>query len=90
MVMIEFERYIEPCKQMLQEGKTIEEILNYLKNETNSKGASIAVLVNGLNIPVEEAKRLVHFSDAWKYVKERDEKFHEDVFSTLDELDKEK
>ncbi|HLO16829.1 MAG TPA: hypothetical protein VK206_18490 [Anaerolineales bacterium] len=88
MTDIEYQQFITPCKQMLQEGKTIEEILKYLRKETNSKVVSGAVLINGLNISSAETKRLIHFSEAWRDVKERDEKFHKDLFSALEELDK--
>lgn len=88
MTDIEYKQFITPCKQMLREGKTIDEVLRYLRKETNSKVVSGVVLINGLNIPSAEAKRLVHFSEAWRDMKDRDEKFHEDLFSALEELDK--
>ena len=89
MTDTEYEQYIVPCRQMLQDGKTMEDVLNYLRKETNSKGACVAILINGLHIPYSDAKRLVHFSEAWKDMKDRDEKFHEDLFSALEEIDKE-
>jgi hypothetical protein len=87
---IEYKQYVDPCKQMLQEGKRSDEILKYLRKETNSKVVSAAVLMNGLNLPSAEVKQLIHFSEAWADVKERDKKFHEDLFSRLEEIDKRK
>jgi adenine C2-methylase RlmN of 23S rRNA A2503 and tRNA A37 len=88
MAEIEFEKYIEPCRKMLQDGESMEAILKYLRNETSSKVASTAVLINGLNIHAEEAKRLIHFSEVWRDVKEHDKKIHEDIFSALDDWKK--
>ena len=90
MSEIGFRAYIEPCKQMIQDGKTIEDILVYLRKATKSKGDSGVVIMEVLNITPGEAKRLVYTSEAWKDVRERDEKFHEDIFSALENLDKDK
>ncbi len=84
MAEIEFEKYIEPCRKMLHDGASMERILKYLREETGSKVASAAVLINGLDIPAREAKQLIHLSEVWRDVKERDEDFHEDIFSALD------
>ena len=90
MPEIEFEHHIDPCKQMLQDGKTVDDILKYLRIETDSKVASMAVLMQVLNITPSEAKVLVHKSEVWEGRRERDEKFHEDVFSALEELNRKK
>lgn len=85
---IEYEQYVDPCKQMLLDGKSIENILKYLRTETDSKVASMAVVMQVLNITATEAKVLVHKSGVWEDRRERSEKFHEDVFSALEELNK--
>ena len=85
---LEYEPYIDHCQKMLKDGNDIEDILLYLRKELASKTSSIFVVIQLLNIPPVEAKKLVHFSKAWNDVKERDEKFHEEVFSTLEEIEK--
>jgi len=86
MVEIEFEKYIKPCKQMLRDGKTVEDVLKHLRNETNSKVTSMAVIMDVLDLAPSEAKSLVHKSLVWGDVRERDEKFHKDVITTIEEM----
>lgn len=89
MSEIKYEHYIDPCKKMLQDGKTVEDVLEYLRAETNSKVASMATIMYVLNITADEAKLLVHNSKTWEVAKERDEKFHEKLFSALDDMNNE-
>ena len=73
----EVEPFIEKCKQMFQAGKTVEDVLKYLRTETGSKIISCMAISDLLNISMGDAKLLVHRSDAWNDVKERDEELHE-------------
>ena len=82
----EYTPLIDKCKQMLSDGKTIDDVLKYLRVETNSKVTSIMVVVGLLNISAGEAKLLVHRSEAWNEVRERDEKIHETIYAELDKI----
>lgn len=85
---LEYEPYINHCRKMLENGASIEDILQYLRKEINSKVNSIFVVMQLLNISPNESKNLVHFSNVWSDVKERDEDFHEEVFSVLEDIEK--
>jgi hypothetical protein len=84
----ELEPYIYHCQVMVKDGKDIEDILRYLRKELESKVSSMFVVMQLLNIPPGEAKKLVHFSRTWNDVKERDENFQEEIFSALEALEK--
>ena len=65
--------------QSLQEGATTETILELLRSKGASKIESIRALCDGARMPLADAKRVVHFSSAWADVKERDEKFWDEL-----------
>ena len=65
------------CKKMLVEGKPVEDVLGYLRTQGCSKTDSIIILTKAKGLSLTEAKRLVHFSNVWADVRDRDEEFHE-------------
>lgn len=77
---------IEPSKQMIQNGKNIEDVLKYLKTQSNSKIVSIAVITKIINISIGDAKLLVHTSKTWGSVRARDENFHEKIISAIEQI----
>ena len=79
----EYKPLIDKCKQMFSDGKTTADILKYLREETNSKATSIIVIVDVLNVSASEAKILVHRSEIWDDVRERDEQLHEIFYGEL-------
>ena len=84
----DFQQLTNKCKQMLQNGKNIDDVLEYLRAETHSKGDSGIILMDVLNISSREAKLLVHTSKAWRDVKERDEEIHEKFISEIEKIRK--
>lgn len=84
------QKYIRECKQMLRNGKSVDEVLEYLRAETHSKGESGVILIDVLNISPSEAKLLVHKSKTWRDAKERDEKLHEKFISEIEKMKKAK
>jgi hypothetical protein len=86
----EIEPLIGSCRQMLQEGKTVEDILKYLRAETGDKVTSGMVVADLLNLSMGQAKLLVHRSEAWDDVRERDEKLHETFISEFEKINKKK
>ena len=50
------------------------------------KGRSIVELSRRYVVSLGEAKRAVHFSETWADVRERDEKFHEELEKALPQV----
>jgi hypothetical protein len=46
-----------------------------------------AVISNLMNMPIGEAKLLVHGSKIWQDVRRRDEEIHEEFYSALEKSD---
>lgn len=67
------------CKALHSDGKTEEDIVNFLKKEGCSKVESIQIIASIFNINLNAAKKLVHTSRAWEDVRDRDDKFHDDL-----------
>jgi len=84
------ERLIRPSRQMLQDGKSLDDVLEYLKAESKSKMVSILVISKIMDSSVGDAKLLVHKSKAWKDVKQRDEEIHEKLISEIEKMSKKK
>ena len=74
------------CKRMLQEGRDSDSIIWFLREQTGKKTISMAVMARILDISLGEAKLLVHRSQAWADVRERDERFEEDFVAALEQL----
>lgn len=53
------------------------EAIFFLRREGFSKVESIGVLAKHRGLPLSEAKVLVHTSEAWSDVSDRDEEFHD-------------
>jgi hypothetical protein len=65
--------------QSLQKGETTETVLERLRSKGASKIESIRALCDGAQMSLADAKCTVHFSSAWADVKERDEKFWDEL-----------
>ena len=61
----------------------MEATLAKLREVGASKIESIRALVDGTRMSLADAKRTVHFSAVWADVKERDEKFWDELESGL-------
>jgi len=65
---------------MIVAGNGTEELIAYLRAEGCYKIESIAVLREVLNVNLGDAKRLVHCSQTWADVRQRDDEFHDQLF----------
>jgi uncharacterized protein YuzE len=61
---------------MLLTGDGIEAVVHRLRSEQLSKMDSISVLTEAMGITLNQAKALVHLSEAWKDHREADESTH--------------
>jgi hypothetical protein len=64
----------------------IGEAVGFLRGRGLSKVQSIAVIADRFGLPLDEAKRIVHFSDVWSDVRDRDEQLHDGLHATLSAL----
>ncbi len=82
------DKLVAVCAQMLRGDENIEGVLLFLRRNCKNKIASIEVVARLLNISLGEAKLLVHTSETWLDVRERDEAFHQTVATALEQLAK--
>ena len=71
--------WVIACR-LWREGRPVEDVLSALRRQGCSKVESIRALKQATGWPLTEVKRTVHESAAWADVKERDDRF-------LDELE---
>ncbi len=71
----------------IQRGDPMDGILEHLRSQGASKIDTIVVLRCSTAMGLEEAKRIVHFSSAWKDAKERDERMWDELEAGLKEAD---
>lgn len=83
----EIRHLVEACKPLLGEQGDLDSVLKYLKAQTGKKTVSIVVLAQLLNISLDEAKILVHESDAWQDTRQRDEKIEENVVAAIQKIE---
>jgi hypothetical protein len=57
---------LEQAQRMLAEGRSVEQVLAFLKSQGANAIASIRALQQLLGIDVPEAQRLLHESDVWR------------------------
>ena len=69
--------------QSVRDGSAMEVTLARLREVGASKVESIRALVDGTRMSLADAKRTVHFSAVWTDLKERDEKFWDELESGL-------
>jgi hypothetical protein len=77
--------YVLKWRRMAAKKCDAEVLIASMRRAGLSKVYSIHMLAYIIDIPHNEAKKLAHFSNAWKDVKKRDEDFHDlldDIFST--------
>jgi hypothetical protein len=77
--------YSKDLRRLLAEGKTLDEALAALR----ARGLSIMQCINAVRIfrkcDLTEAKQIVHFSPAWKDVREGNERFHQELEDALNQ-----
>lgn len=62
----------------------IEEVLKSLAKAGLGPAYGIKLLRQGFGIPLREAKRIVHYSEAWAHMREDIEKLHDDAEAALE------
>lgn len=67
----------QPVGEMLRLGKSIDQVLEFLRSEGCSKIDSMWLLEDVAGMPGVDAKKAVHFSPVWAEVRTRDENFHD-------------
>ncbi len=73
---------VKSSKTMLVEGKNLEYVLGFLRQNGCSKTQSIIILKEIKKISLDEAKELVHFSEVWEDVSKVDEKLINNFYET--------
>lgn len=74
---------VDRASSLWASGERWEAILSALRAEGFSKVESIRATVELLRIPLAEAKRIVHNSDTWSDVHERDDQWHDRLVKEL-------
>ena len=79
---------VAECQRLLAEGMGAEEIIGMLRYRGCSKIDSIAIMKLSMAIPLNQAKKLVHFSKAWEDLRDAHDKFHDSLEQALQEAEK--
>jgi hypothetical protein len=77
------DKLISECKDLVAQWRGEEDIVLFLRQHGCSKLESIAILKSALDVDLGQAKKIVHFSEAWKDRRLEDEKFHKDLETAL-------
>lgn len=75
---------LNQCQELHSQGKSRDEIVGFLRSQGCSKVQSIVVL-KALGVDSSEAKKMVHFSNVWADMRERDTQFHESLHKVFEE-----
>jgi hypothetical protein len=70
---------VSHCRTLLAQGVAIEAVIQAMRAAGFSKIDSIRALVDLGHADLREAKRVVHQSDTWRDVRDRDDKFHRNL-----------
>ncbi|MEH1804575.1 hypothetical protein [Nostoc sp.] len=76
----------EKLNNMFTESVEQESVIKLLRLSNYSKAESIKILKNALDISYYEAQNIIHNSQTWSDVKERDAKIMNDFFDFLEKL----
>jgi len=74
--MSTLEKVLKECRDELLRGANLEDVIRTLRDGGFSKVHSIKALVDLGQANMNEAKHIVHNSQTWADVRERDEEFH--------------
>jgi len=77
------ERATARANELWSGGERWDAVLRQLRADGFTKNDAIRASVDVLRLSLADAKRLVHGSDAWLDVKERDERLHEALVGEL-------
>jgi ribosomal protein L7/L12 len=82
--MLDQESAINLAKQMLSKDQAMENVLSSLREGGLSKMKSINVIKESTEMSFEDAKNLVHHSETWKDVFQRDTELLEAFYDLLE------
>jgi len=68
---------VTTCQQQRAAGKTNEDIVAFLRAQGCSKVESMTIVARAFGLGLNEAKEIVHLSQAWSDVRSRDDRFHQ-------------
>ncbi|MDR1191386.1 MAG: hypothetical protein LBK60_06965 [Verrucomicrobiales bacterium] len=74
---------INACQRQKVIGMTDDRVVAFLREQGCSKVESIAIISRAFVIGLNEAKELIHSSEGWADVLERDTQFHQTLENTL-------
>jgi hypothetical protein len=77
--MSDLTRFRDPMKRMLDNGKSMDEVLAYLRSQGCTKVDCMWALEDYAGLTHGDAKRTVHESNAWADRREPDEALHEQL-----------
>ena len=80
-------RITEICKQILDSGGNIEDVLLFLKETSNRQTPAIKIISGLLNISISQAKGIVNSSETWSSEREAHERLMRDADRAFDELE---
>ncbi len=72
------------CEAMLLEGKSIEHVLSFLRENGCSRIDSIKAVMALENKTLSQAKETIHFSKTWEDTREKAEAFHDSLIDALE------
>lgn len=76
----------EKLNNMLTESADKEVVIKFLRESNYSKAESIGIVKKTFGISYDEAQDIIHNSQTWSDVKERDAKINNEFFDILEEL----
>jgi hypothetical protein len=79
----QYEATLQELRPKLMEGMEVESVLHHLKERGFSQIACIRAVGDLRICPAAEAKRLVHYSQAWSSTREQNEALHEELAEEL-------
>jgi hypothetical protein len=68
---------LNTSKDLLLNGATVEQVLRYCRDQGLSIIESMQLLKRLLNIPLDEAKRIAHWSETWSDLRSSHDNFHD-------------
>ena len=73
---------------MLRGGATIDELLAIMRRESESRVASMGLLMELTGMSLPDAKAAVHMSSVWEDLRQESENFHEQLEEAAEHLRK--
>jgi hypothetical protein len=79
------DHFSDQFKRILEEGRTVEDAISELKRSGANIVYCILAYSIAADIDMDEAKRIVHYSEAWSGQQEMHNRFHKRAMSAFEE-----